>query len=128
VLDSLPPLFQVNRPDSEHIVPITEAFIEFYTVLDAGTGWSLQQAAVLAIFEKHGLPHVPMSHHHISELSATISAIRGDATREGAVLYLHTADGHVVGLVKVKASVLACRCVCPFLATTCSTYAFERDL
>jgi hypothetical protein len=48
------------------------------------------------------LPHVPMSHHDISELPSIISAIRGDATREGAVLYLQTADQHVVGLVKVK--------------------------
>ncbi len=83
-------------------MPIYAPFIEFYTVLDAETGWSLQQAAVLAIFEKHGLPHVPMSHHDISELPSIISAIRGDATREGAVLYLQTADQHVVGLVKVK--------------------------
>ena len=104
-------LRQINRPDSEHIIPIKETFIEFYTVLDAVTGWALQQSAVVDMFTRHRLPHVPMTFHPIGELSAAIEGVRKDATREGAVLYLQRADGHTVGLVKVKVRfcvVLAC--------------------
>lgn len=97
-------MLEINSAESEHIFPIPEDFLEFVAILD-DKGLPLPQRQAFALFDEFKLRRVHCELGLPMSLFAQRLDIERDATdREGAVVYLESADGSAVGLLKVKSS------------------------
>jgi len=97
-------MLEINCASHEHIFPIKDDFVEFVAVLDR-EGVPLPQKEAFAFFDEYGLPRVHCEEGlEIDQLASRLTVERAATDREGAVLYLETAAGATVGLLKVKSN------------------------
>lgn len=103
---------EINRPWGEHLLPISDVYLECFAVLvGEQCARPIAPQRAFRFFHNHGISdnakafrHVPYSVHPIGELEDRVRGVRKCKNSEGAVLYLCDRNNNTIGLVKVKST------------------------